>query len=646
MSKRKLIFGALGALLVAVVAVGFFGWRSDWFDLVDPVFTDEIPKTRPKRLDRRELERFSGQPIETILEILIAEKEASAKAGTPPPSAKSTDESLLDLLPDAPLPFPPDAVPKDEAGLKAFVTGMQQDEEEEPTRSEQWQFNLALAALGIDQSKVPESIRLDARPLPESETYPVRLSDRRCELTGPFAVGNLNAVDSTEIVAGGGAALFRIKEDGTLESLDDLKGTTPGNGVYPGDYDSDGDLDLFIIRGGGLPNSLLRNEVEGKFEDVTIATGLLSFNDTSAAAWIDYDTDGLLDLLVASRDQPLELYHQTAAGIFQPVAWDLKLWLPRGGNFIEVADFSGDGFPDFFLGIEGKEDRLYLGKKAGVWSEWRFEDQAMAAGLTGASGSATSASFFDFDLDGNQDLLVTKIESSSAPATSAPAQPASGPLGSVRLFRNEGEGKLVDVTELAGLPLKERVTSVGIVDLDNDGYEDVFLGTGPLSVNRVFWNREGSGFMEISVVSRGSYLDEPVTFDIADPNADGRADIFYLNRSGRIRWLEAGGAMDRWIHLKVTGQPNGTRVSLSFRDRDWVLRSLERPLGLEPSLTIGLGQATIIERLDLFAGDETEPLKSLEKIEPNQALLVELPKRPKQRAVVPMADPPAKPAAP
>ncbi|MEQ1840016.1 MAG: VCBS repeat-containing protein [Verrucomicrobiales bacterium] len=646
MSKRKLIFGALGALLLTAVAVGFHGWRSGWFGAGDPVFTDVIPETRPKRLDHRQLERFSGQPIETILETLIAEKEAAAKTNVPESPVKSAEEALLDLLPDAPLPFSSDAVPKDEAGLKAFVTGMQQDEEGQPTKSEQWQFNLALAALGVDQSKVPEAIRQNARPLPESETYPVRLADRRCELTGAFAVGNLNAIDSTEIVAGGGSALFRIKADGTLEPLDDLKGITPGNGVYPGDYDGDGDLDLFITREDGLPNSLLRNEVEGKFEDVTIATGLLSFNDTTAAAWIDYDNDGLLDLLVASRDHPLELYHQTAAGIFQPVAWDLKLWLPRGGNLIEVADFSGDGFPDFLLGIEGRDDRLYLTKSAGAWSEWRFEDQATAAGLAGAAGTTTSASFFDFDLDGNTDLLLTKIESKEAPDTPASSQVETTVTGSLRLFRNEGEGNFAEVTEMAGLPGDERVTSAGIVDLDNDGYEDVFLGTGPLSGNRVYWNREGSGFMEISVVSRGSYLDEPVAFDIADPNADGKADIFYLNRTGRIRWLEAGGAMDRWIHLKVTGQPTGTRVSLSFRDKDWVLRSMERPLGLESSMTIGLGQATLIEHLDLFAGNEVEALKTLEKIEPNQTLLVELPKRPKQRAVVPMEDAPVKPAAP
>lgn len=632
MSKRKLIFAALAALLFSAVAVGFVGWRLDWFDLGDPVFTNEIPEKRPKRLDRRELERFSGQSIESILETLIAEKEAATQPEIPESFAKSPEEALLEFLPDAPIPFSADAVPKDEAGLKAFVTGIQQDEGSEPSKAEQWQFNLALAALGIDQAKVPEAIRLNARPLPESDTFPVRLALRRCELTGPFAVGNLNTAESTEIVAGGGSALFRILPDGTFEALDDLKGTIPGNGVYPGDYDGDGDLDLFITRGDGLPNSLLRNEAGGKFEDVTVATGLLSFNNTAAAAWIDFDNDGLLDLLVGSKDHPLELYHQTTAGIFQPVAWDVKLWVPRGVHLIEVADFSADGIPDFFLGIEGQDDRLYLTNPSENWNDWRFEDLAPAVGLAGATGTTTSASFFDFDLDGRPDLLLTTIESEVK--------------GTVRLFRNEGEAHFLEVSGTSGLPLDEKVTSAGLVDLDNDGYEDIFLGTGALSGNRVFWNQEGSGFREISVVCRGSYLDEALRFDIADPNADGRADIFYLNGSKKIRWLEATGAMDRWIHLQVKEHPPGTRVSLSFRDRDWVLRTIVRPLGLDSSLTIGLGQAAIIERLDILAETGSEPLKTMEKIEPNRTLLVELPKRPKMRAVVPMESPPAEPSVP
>ena len=112
--------------------------------------------------------------------------------------------------------------------------------------------------------------------------------------------------------------------------------------------------------------------------------------------------------------------------------------------------------------------------------------------------------------------------------------------------------------------------------------------------------------------------------------------MLYLNESGRVRWLEACGAMDAWLQVTVKGQPPGTRVSLTIRDKDWVLHPLERRLNTESSIMIGIGQADIIERLEVLGPDGGEPLATLEKIEPNREVVIELPKRPKKRAVVPM----------
>src|SRR5690606_17211820 len=88
-----------------------------------------------------------------------AERESSAPSA---PSAGTPVPPLLAMLPDAPLPFPADAAPRDIDGLKNFITGMQRDGEGEPSHAEQWQFNLALAALHVDPEKIPEAIRLEA----------------------------------------------------------------------------------------------------------------------------------------------------------------------------------------------------------------------------------------------------------------------------------------------------------------------------------------------------------------------------------------------------------------------------------------------------------------------------------------------------
>jgi hypothetical protein len=262
MSKRNLIIIVSGGVALLAVGLGVAGWLGGWFG--DPVFTDEIPAKRPPRLDHRQLEAFSGKSIDEIIETLMAEAAAGETADEAPTAPAPP---LLEMLPDAPLPYPAEATPRDADGLKKFVTGMQQDEDGEPSPAEQWQFNLALAALKVDPAKIPETIRLDTHPAPESETFPVRLVERESALFGPFALGHFIEENGLGIVARGGSALFSLLAEGAMESHEGLAGVSPGNGVYPADFDGDGDTDLFIIRGKGLPNSLLRNDGEGRFED-------------------------------------------------------------------------------------------------------------------------------------------------------------------------------------------------------------------------------------------------------------------------------------------------------------------------------------------------------------------------------------------
>ncbi len=623
MAKRKLILTVAGTTLVASGLVAA-GWFAGWFG--DPVFTDEIPAKRPPRLDRRELEAFSGQSIPRIIEALLA-TAAEREKETPALSEKATDPPLLAMLPDAPLPFPHDATPRDQAGLREFVTGMQRGNQKGgPSPAEQWQFNLALAALQVNPAEIPEAIRLETRPSDESETFPIRLATRDNELVGPLALGSFLGDDGPAIVARGGSALYSLSAGGEMRLHEGLARVTPGDGLHPGDFDGDLDTDLFITRRNGLPNSLLRNDGEGRFEDVTIAAGLLSFNDTTAAAWLDYDGDGRLDLLVGSRDHPLELYRQTSAGVFQPVAWDLGLWVPRGVHTITVCDFSGDGHPDFFLGIEGRPDRFYLAKASPTWSEWRFENVAAASRMD--RGQSGSAHFFDFDNDGRPDLLL-------APTTTEAATAAEGASARLRLLRNEGQGRFADVTDGTGLDGLAGVTAVGIVDLDNDGYEDLLLGTEPLAINRVFWNREGAWFREITFVSEGAYLDGTVAYTVADLESNGTADILALDRTGRVRWLEPTGTRYSHLSVQVNHAPPGFRIVLSVRDRDWVLREIERFPGIDGVATIGIGRAEVIERLSIFAPEGGEALHTLEKLPPNEEVVIDLPPPSRQGPNVP-----------
>ncbi|MBP9225947.1 MAG: VCBS repeat-containing protein [Verrucomicrobiales bacterium] len=645
MSKRSKILIAAGAPLLLVIALAILWVVLGRFGALDPVFTDERPTNRPIRLDHRLLERFSAQPVGEILETL--QREASLM----PPPAPATPAivpfpPLLAMLPDAPLPYPESAAPRDAEGIKKFVTEMQQDTSEDPTDEERRQFNLALAALHVNPEKVPEAIRVDVRPTPESSVFPIRLSPREFQISGPFATVDLDGDGTIKIVAAGGSRFFEINERGMLDAIETGTTIVPGNSVVPADFDGDGDSDLFITRRSGLPNSLLRNDGNETFVDVTIETGLLSFDDTACAVWLDYDSDGLLDLLVGSYDHPLELYHQTAGKIFQPVAWDLRLWIPRGVHEIKTEDLNRDGFPDFFVGVVGGQDHLFLSQPSATWNQWRFRDIAGEHGLDSSPDGVTAA-FTDINNDGLPDLVlgtqaalpITPEDRTGIPASkNLPSPPPAATSSTLRLFENRGETGLVDVTGEAGLAMSDPIFAIGVADIDNDGFEDLLVGTAALAMNRTFSNRCGTGFQEISVVSGSSFLDRPEHYAITDLDGNGSVDVLYLNQANQVRWLESGGALNRWVSIRASGHPPGLHFVLQLRDRDWILRRIERMMNLDTSILVGIGQAEMIERIDFYAPGETTPLKTLDQVEPNRRVTVELPKLPGKRAIVPLDD--------
>lgn len=643
MSKRSKILIAAGAPLLLVIALAILWVVLGRIGALDPVFTNERPTNRPTRLDHRLLERFSAQPIGEILETLQSE------AAVAPPSEPATPAivpfpPLLAMLPDAPLPYPESAAPRDAEGIKKFVTEMQQDTSEDPTDEERRQFNLALAALHVSPDKVPAAIRVDVRPTPESSVFPLRLSQRESEISGPFATVDLDGDGTIEIVAAGGSRFFQVNDRGMLDPIETGTKTLSGNNVVTADFDGDGDSDLFITRRSGLPNSLLRNDGNGTFVDVTVETGLLSFDDTACAIWLDYDSDGLLDLLVGSYDHPLELYHQTAGKIFQPVAWDLGLWIPRGVHEIKTADLNRDGYPDFFIAVEGGKDRLFLSQPSAIWNGWRFRDIAGEHGLDSSLDGVTAA-FSDINNDGLPDLIlgtraalpITPEDQTGIPASKdLPPPPPAATTSTLRLFENRGETGLFDVTGEAGLVMSDPIFAIGVADLDNDGFEDLLIGTAALAINRTFSNRSGTGFQEISVVSGSSFLDRPDHYAITDLDGNGSVDVLYLNQASQVRWLESGGALNRWVSICAPGHPAGLRLVLQLRDRDWILRRIDRTMDLDTSILVGIGQAEMIERIDFYAPGETTPLKTLDQVEPNRRITVELPKLPGKRAIVPL----------
>lgn len=435
----------------------------------------------------------------------------------------------------------------------------------------------------------------------ESDSFSPRIESRQLDLVGPFAVGQFDGDVGLEIISSGGRVISKISSSGEISSAP-LPDIHPGDELVPADYNRDGSLDLFVVRGGGLPNSLLRNDGAGNFTDVTMETGLISYSDTTTALWIDYDGDGILDLLVGSHDHPLELYRQTGTGIFQPIAWDLGLWVPREVTTLGSADLDQDGWPDLYLGIEGSADRLLRYRHAEIWNESRYEEfQADFPPPT--SSNAARPRFVDFDNDGDLDLILCTSES-----------------GLLSLVINRGADGLVariSDPDVDTVPLQPAVDAC-FLDFDLDGYDD--LTTATPGFLRALWNREGLTFRDVSKIGGISGLSGASRLMPGDLDRDGLPDLLLEGADGALSWAEWTVPDAHWLGLDLIDFPSDLLVEITTLDSDEVLRTIRRNLSDSKHLLIGLGSASQVRSLAVFSATQDVPLVSLKNLTSNQYL--------------------------
>jgi FG-GAP-like repeat/ASPIC and UnbV len=356
----------------------------------------------------------------------------------------------------------------------------------------------------------------------------------------------------------GAMAFYRNRGDGTFEDRSEAAGVTGQLGglvCYQTDFNNDGRLDVYIPRGAWLPHgvrpSLLRNEGEGRFTDVTEGAGLAQAANSNAAAWADYDNDGWLDLFVACEKQLNRLYHNRRDGTFEEVAakakvhGELQQW--KGCTWI---DYDNDRYPDLFVNSMSGLARLYHNERNGS-----FTDSTGELGINGPRGGFACWSW-DYDNDGWLDIFATSYDRSLSDVV-------RGLLGrthskaSSRLYRNKGGKGFDDKIAESGLDMVFSAMGCNFGDFDNDGWLDFYLGTGDpdlstLIPNRMFRNLSGGRFAEITGSSGTGHLQKGHAVACGDWDNDGDVDIF----------IEMGGALngDKYhnIMFQNPGQGNNS----------------------------------------------------------------------------------------
>ena len=413
--------------------------------------------------------------------------------------------------------------------------------------------------------------------------------------------------------------------------------TTPayGMGAATGDYDNDGDVDLYVTRLG--PNQLFRNE-GGRFTEVTGPAGTGESRWSVAAAFLDIDPDGWLDLYVGNYVDYSVALDDGCAGldgsldycaplVFEPLSD--RLFANRGdGSFEDVsassgitaafgrtlgvlgADFDSNGLTDIYVANDMTANQLWMNQ-----GDRRFEESALLAGAAvnweGLAQASMGIDAADPDRDGDEDLFLTHLKGETN-----------------TFYVNDGTGNFQDETPRAGLATPSwSLTGFGTrwIDYDNDGWLDLLVVNGAVKVlpelarlgdpyplrqpNQLFRNMGDGTFVDVSDTGGDLVAEARVSRGAAfgDVDRDGDTDVVISNSGGPLELLlnELGHASE-WIGLELAGPGArdtnvGSRIRVEVADGTTRWARVHTDTGYasahDPAVLIGLAdsQAELVE---------------------------------------------------
>jgi hypothetical protein len=483
-------------------------------------------------------------------------------------------------------------------------------------------------------------------------------------------------------IMGPGAALFDYDNDGDLDAFlpqgegtsrlfrNDLTGAGPatlrftdvtsaagialrsyGMGTAVGDYDNDGDLDLFVTAFGA--DTLYRNNGNGTFTDATREAGVSDPLWSTSAAFLDYDRDGDLDLFVANyldftiadnkichdpvgtrdycsprayRPAPDRLYRNDGRGRFADVTVPAGIARSDGNGLgVTAGDYNGDGWLDLYVANDATANQLWINRHDGTFVDEGVLSGAALNAAGNPEGSMGIASG-DVDADGDEDLFVTNIVAET-----------------FAFYVNDGKGNFADARVGAGLAQPTAAfTGFGTdwFDYDNDGWLDLFIANGAVNIiesqrgqpapyrmrNQLFRNTgrglgadlsavalakveasaKAARFDETSAAGGPAFARAEISRGAAfgDVDNDGDADVLVTTNNGPARLLlNRGQAGNHWLQVRLRNDAGerfgmGARVGIERAGRPTLWRRVKTDgsylSASDLRVHVGLGASTQI----------------------------------------------------
>ena len=411
---------------------------------------------------------------------------------------------------------------------------------------------------------------------------------------------------------GDGTFTDRALEAGLGEQLGGLN-------LIQTDYNNDGCMDILVLRGGwqyAQRPSLLRNNCDGTFTDVTREAGLSEPIASQTAVWTDIDNDGFVDLFIGNEQGPSRLYRNKGNGTFEDISTLAGVDRIAFSKGVVSADYDNDGYMDLYVSNLGGNNFLYHNNRDRTFTEVGAQAGVQAPWMSFATW------FFDYDNDGLPDLYVNSYYMSTEEnLRSLLGMPHNAET--LKLFHNEGNGKFRDVTAEVGLERVFNPMGSNFGDIDNDGYLDFYLGTGTppygdILPNAFFHNQGGKKFVDVTTSTGTGELHKGHGVAFADLDNDGDEDLIAETGGAvpgdrhAIRLFENPGNGNDWITLKLVGVKSnraalGARIKLTVVNEGLGERSIYRTVGSGGSFGasplqqhIGLGKDARIVKIETW----------------------------------------------